>query len=134
MEDNIRWKQRFYNFEKAYLKLKEISKVLTHDISNEIYQMALIKAFEFTYELGWKTTKDYLKYKGIDAKSPRDVIKEAFAIDIIKDGQAWIDMLEDRNLMAHTYDEYNAKLATKHILEEYIENIEQVYLFFKNSI
>ena len=40
---------------------------------------AVIKAYEFSFELGWKTLKDLLTYEGIDAPLPRQVIREAFA-------------------------------------------------------
>jgi len=55
-------------------------------------------------DLRWKTLKDLLTYKGIDALLPREVLRQAFASGLLQDGQLWIDMLEQRNLMAHTYD------------------------------
>lgn len=72
----IRWKQRFENLPAAY---------------------QLIKAFEMTFKLSWKTLKDFFNYHGIDAKSPREIIKQAFANDILVDGQMWINMFETRN-------------------------------------
>jgi nucleotidyltransferase substrate binding protein (TIGR01987 family) len=71
----------------------------------------VIKAYEFSFELGWKTLKDLLAYEGIDAPLPRQVIREAFAAGLLPDGQVWIDMLEQRNLMAHTYDLKRAQRA-----------------------
>jgi nucleotidyltransferase substrate binding protein (TIGR01987 family) len=62
-------------------------------------------------KLGWKTLKDLLAYEGIDAPLPRQVIREAFAANLVRDGQIWIDMLEQRNLMAHTYDITRARRA-----------------------
>ena len=74
--------------------------------------MALVQVFEFTYELGWKTVKDYLSFSGIkNVNSPREVIKHGFQNQIIEDGQLWINMMEDQNLIAHTYSEENAKKA-----------------------
>lgn len=62
-------------------------------------------------------------------KLPREVIKQAFAYDIITDGQLWIDMLEDRNLMTHTYDEIHALKAVSHIRDRYMVGLEQLYQY-----
>jgi len=79
--------------------------------------MALIKSFEMTFELSWKTLKDYLKYNGIDVKLPREVIKQSFSNDIIADGQLWIEMLEERHLVAHTCDAACALTAVNRICQ-----------------
>ena len=125
MQD-IRWKQRFTNWQAAYQRLQHA--VQAHQTAtNELIKMALIKTFEMTFELSWKTMKDYLKYNGIDVKLPREVIKQAFASDIVSDGQVWIDMLEDRNLMAHTYDEVRSLEAVNHICQRYMVALEQLH-------
>ncbi len=73
-----------------------------------MYQMALVQFFEFTFELGWKTLKDFLSHSVIKKISlPRDVIKQGSHHNIIADGQMWIEMVQDGNLMAHTYSEEN---------------------------
>ncbi len=132
---DVRWKQRFENFEKARKKLHHALSVYQQDRDNEIYQMALIQSFEFNFELGWKTVKDFLQYQGIKNISlPRDVIKYGFQHNIIENGQAWIDMMEDRNLNAHTYDETNADKAIHNITEYYVDAIDQVYDFLKNKL
>jgi len=128
MED-IRWKQRFDNLQSAYLRLQEAIAANQQAPDNRLIQMALIKAFEMTFELSWKTIKDYLKYNGIDVKLPREIIKQAFATDIITDGQMWMDMLEDRNLMAHTYDEARALEAVDHICRRYVAGLEQLHQY-----
>jgi len=58
---------------------------------------------EYSYELAWKTMKDYLEEQGanINPVTPRKVIKEAFAANIITDGQVWVDMMLHRNLLSH---------------------------------
>ena len=110
-------------------------KAFQKDSNNELYRMALIQTFEFTYELGWKTMKDFLRYEGVDKVFlPRDVIKQGFHYQIIEDGQAWMNMLDDRNLMAHAYDELKAERAVKHITQSYVQAIDQVYRYFKEKI
>ena len=128
MQD-IRWKQRFENLQSAYQRLQHAIEVNAQTPDNDLIQMALIKAFEMTFELSWKTMKDYLNYNGIDVKLPREVIKQAFANDIIVNGQLWMDMLEDRNLMAHTYDEARAIKAVNHICQHYIAGLNDLHQY-----
>ncbi len=130
-QKEIRWKQRFENFEKAFLQLKEAIDRYEHldDLSKE----GLIKRFEYTFELAWKTLKDYLESNGVVAKFPREVLKQAFQAEIIDQGESWIDMLEKRNLLAHTYDEKNFKLALETILTSYYPELIKLYQFFKNE-
>ncbi len=54
--EELRYIQRFRNFEKAYLKIKEIAEL---NNKNEYEKMALIQAFEYNYELSWNLLKDY---------------------------------------------------------------------------
>ncbi len=128
MQD-IRWQQRFDNLQSAYGNLQEAVAANAQEPENKLIQMALIKAFEMTFELSWKTMKDYLDYNGIAVKLPREVIKQAFANDIIIDGQSWIDMLEDRNLMAHTYNEDRSHLAIEHICQHYMDALAQLLAY-----
>ena len=75
----IRWKQRFENFKKANSNLVETADCIKQNSLNKIYTMALIQAFEMSFELAWKTMKDYLENDGILTDSPRTTIKEAFS-------------------------------------------------------
>lgn len=89
--------------------------------------MGIVQAFEFTFELGWKTLKDYLAEQAVKAAFPRDVIKESVRYELIDDGEAWLDMLEKRNLLAHTYDEVRAEQADSLIRQHYFPAIRQVH-------
>jgi nucleotidyltransferase substrate binding protein (TIGR01987 family) len=132
---DIRWKQRFDNLQKAYGRFENALNHYHKEPENELYQMALVQSFEFTFELGWKTIKDYLAYSGIKKVSlPREVIKYGFQHHIIENGQMWIDMMQDGNLMAYTYSEENAQKAMAKISKEYYQGLEQVFLFFKRKI
>jgi nucleotidyltransferase substrate binding protein (TIGR01987 family) len=108
---DLRWRQRLESLGRALGQLEAALAALDADPANEVIGMAVIKAYEFSFELGWKTLKDLLAYEGIDAPLPRQVIREAFAAELLPDGQVWIDMLEQRNLMAHTYDVTRAQRA-----------------------
>ncbi|WP_058485661.1 nucleotidyltransferase substrate binding protein [Defluviitalea phaphyphila] len=121
----VRWKQRFQNFEKAYSQLKLAIK--DFEKLTVLEKEGLIQRFEYTFELAWKTLKDYLESQEVIVSFPREVIKSAFHYGLIKDGEIWMDMLEKRNLMAHTYDEKRFNLAVSKIKEEYFNAISQVY-------
>ena len=124
---DVRWKQRFDNLQRAYQRLRWALEIHRQDPGNELIRMAVIKAYEFTFELSWKTLKDFLIYNGIDAKLPREVLKQAFATGLLNNGQLWIDMLEERNLMAHTYDDTRARKAVYQIQERYLSGLQQLH-------
>lgn len=124
-QKEIRWRQRFQNFKKAYSQFH--SAVIIIDELSDLEKEGVIQRFEYTFELAWKTLKDYMESQEVEAGFPREVIKKAFHYGLIEDGEIWMDMLEKRNLMAHTYNEERFKLALKKIQESYYDAITQVY-------
>ena len=86
----------------------------------DIYLDLVVKRFEFTYEMAWKALKRHLEFLGLEAKSPRMVFKEGFSQGIIKDESVWLDMIEQRNLTSHVYDEFQIQeiLIKKEIYKE----------------
>jgi len=124
---DIRWKQRFENFTKAFETFKRILEIQN---PNEAEKMGLIQAFEIVFELSWKTLKDYLFEIGFDEKSPKATLKKAFQIDIISQGHRWMEALESRNETVHTYDNVMAEIMVKKIQENYAGIIKDLYLFF----
>lgn len=127
MPEQIRWKQRFQNFTKAYRLLKKIADIKK---PNEIEQLALIQSFELCFELSWKVMKDYFYEGGIICNSPREVIKQAIADEIINDGYVWLDALKSRNLTSHVYDEEIAEEITQDIQNEYADIFTELYQYF----
>jgi len=106
-DQDIRWKQRFSNYQKA---LAQLQKFIDKGDLSELERQGLIKAFEYTYELAWNTLKDFLTYRGqTDIFGSRDAIRKAFTSDLIKDGEGWMDMLQSRNQTSHTYNEKTAE-------------------------
>jgi nucleotidyltransferase substrate binding protein (TIGR01987 family) len=126
-----RWKQRFANFEMAFLRLKEA--VDDFENLNRLSKEGLIQRFEYTLELAWKTLKDYLESKQEIAKFPKDVIKKSFRSDLIEDGEIWMEMLEKRNLLSHTYEEQIFNQVLTEITGTYFEQISKLYNFLKNE-
>ena len=128
---DIRWKQRFQNFEKALGHLAEALEIEQPDL---LQKAGIIQFFEMSYELAWNTLKDYLEEQGfIDVKSPRSAIKKAFEIGLIEDGHTWMDLLLDRNLTAHTYDEEKATEVEELIHEKYFPVLTELYETLKKK-
>jgi len=122
-----------YNaFRRAYLKLNEF---IEKDDKSEISQAAIIHAFEYTFELCWKAIQRYLEYEGAQEQyGPNATIKSAFQYGVLEDGQAWMDMLRDRNLTAHTYKEDVAKEIYGRIITVHIKELNKFAEDFDNKI
>lgn len=88
----------------------------------------VLHRYEFSFELAWKTLKDYLEYLGIpmNTGSPREVIKESFAHNLISDGETWIKMMLARNSLSHLYDEETSRQIYIAIKNEYIHELEKL--------
>jgi nucleotidyltransferase substrate binding protein (TIGR01987 family) len=84
-----------------------------------------IQRFEFSIELFWKALKKKLLYDhGIDAQSPKSVLQQSYINQLISDEKVWLDMLEDRNLTSHTYNQELALEIYQHI-QKYGPFLEQ---------
>jgi len=120
-EKDIRWKQRFENYSKAYISLLESDDALKKEPDNGFIKDSVIQRYEYTIELAWKLMKDYLEEQGfIDVTSPKKVIRKAFEERLIQDGNGWIAALNGRNITSHAYDETKANEVIKDISEKYI--------------
>ena len=118
----IRWQQRFSNFKSALAQLTDANELSKQRSLSRLEKQGLIQAFEFTYELAWNTLKDYLTFQGIpDLIGSRDTTREAFARNLIVDGDGWMMMLADRNRTSHTYNEATAEDIVLHIHSRYVD-------------
>jgi|LGVE01.1.fsa_nt_gb nucleotidyltransferase substrate binding protein (TIGR01987 family) len=121
---DIRWEQRFANYQKA---LSRLQKFIDKGELSELEEQGLIKAFEYTYELAWNTLKDFLEYRGqTDIYGSRDAIRKAFELGLIDDGESWMDMLKSRNTTSHTYNEETAKEICQAVVEVYYSLFTQL--------
>ena len=126
----VRWKQRFINFEKTF---KLLERTIAIKNLSEAEKGGIIQFYEVCFELSWKTLKDYLENEGFEVKSPRDVIKQAFQMGLIDEGELWLAALEDRNLTSHIYDELIINQIVEKIKETYFVQLKKLYLFLKND-
>lgn len=119
MKEDIRWKQRFSNFEKALSQLQDGIENNGADPIN-IIKEGIVQRFEFTHELAWKVLKDYLLYEGIqNVTGSRSATREAFKMGLISDGHKWMGMIESRNNTVHTYNENILKVEYDKIINQY---------------
>ena len=125
-----RFIQRKTEFCNAYERLKEALK----EEESEIVIDGALHRFEFTFELAWKSLKDYLEYMGLTEKtgSPREIIQQAFKQGIIEDGEMWINMMLSRNTLSHLYDEKSSRDVFSRIKKEYIKLFDNLNEKYKN--
>ena len=124
--DDIRWIQRFDNFKRAFARLAAAAAQAKQQKLSELEEQGLIQAFEYTHELAWNTLKDFLEARGTAVKiyGSRDATREAFAADLIVNGEAWMKMIEHRNQSSHTYNQEIADAIAEAILTRYVTEFE----------
>ncbi|WP_215222651.1 nucleotidyltransferase substrate binding protein [Echinicola shivajiensis] len=133
MSKDVRWEQRFANFNKALLKLEQAVDYIKENYyqdgeydellfekGEDIVKEGLIQRFEYTHELAWNVMKDFLRERGnIEIYGSRDATREAFSTGLITEGKVWMEMIQSRNKTSHTYNEDTAQEIFSKILEEY---------------
>lgn len=128
MREDIRWQQRFQNFEKAFHRLKES---LESENLNELERNGVVQRFEFTLELGWKTLKDFMQEEGLSFKlTLKGTLRQAQQSSFIDYAQILIDALELRNELAHDYDGDKFEKGEEAIRKEIFPALEKLRDFF----
>jgi len=128
---DIRWKQRFANYKNAHGRLKSalafFERTCGDNADEYIAVEALIKCFEFTFELAWQTMKDFVSYQGAGRtiNGSRDSIRCAAQFELIANVEIWMDMVDDRNRASHAYDETSARALVGRIAECYRGEFEK---------
>lgn len=129
--EDIRWKQRFQNFLKALSLLEDAVKISESRELNDLEEQGVIQRFEFTHELAWNVIKDYFEYQGnTTITGSRDATREAFNNGLIKDGEAWMEMIKSRNQSTHTYNDKIAEELKRKILNNYY----RLFVVFKDKM
>lgn len=119
-------KSKRENYQKAVLRLTEA--VEAYQIQeSELILDGLIQRFEFTTELAWKACREALLEMGYsEINGPKPVMKEAFANGIVDHGEIWIQIINDRNLTSHVYDDATSREIGKRIIELYLGEFQQL--------
>jgi nucleotidyltransferase substrate binding protein (TIGR01987 family) len=119
MQTDIRWKQRFYNYQKA---LSQLTKFIEKGELNELEEQGIIKAFEYTYELAWNVLKDYYQEQGeVSIQGSRDALRLAFQRGLIADGDNWMKMIKSRIASVHSYNLEVARQINQDIHDIYLQ-------------
>ncbi|RYG29026.1 MAG: nucleotidyltransferase [Chitinophagaceae bacterium] len=126
---DVRWKQRFQNFSRAVKLLQEVAELDIAKLSL-LEKEGIIQRFEFSVELAWKTLKDKMESDGIilDRISPKMVLKEAYKAKYIQDIEVWLKMINDRNLLSHTYDFETFEAVIPDIQKLYVPAVSDLYV------
>lgn len=107
---------KYQNYQKSLIKLKESLERDPH--TDDLVLDATIQRYKVAYELAWKLMKAYLQYMGNnEATNPRSTFREAYKEGLLSEGDAWLQMLQDRNMTSHTYDEETAWAIWENIKE-----------------
>lgn len=132
IKEKPRWMYRFDNFKNAFFLLREaVYKIKEKEIElSQLEKEGVIQRFEYTWELTWKVLKDYLEYTGVilETITPASTIKTAISVNIIKNGDIWMEALDSRNKMSHTYDFKKFEEIILQIQNHYYFEIEDLYL------
>lgn len=128
---DIRWKQRFDNYSKAFHELKEGLALANDRPLTKLEKQGVIQGFEYTHELAWNLLKDYLEFQGhVGLIGSRDTTHEAFKRGLIADGETWMEMIKSRNLTSHAYDKDTAEQIYTTIFSRFFREFQFLYANF----
>ena len=127
-------------FDEKLEKFSEAVKRLTEALEEyEKYAISssrdgVIQRFEFCTELAWKSAREFLISEGyVDLNSPKAVLKQAYANNIIDDEKAWLELLYSRNLTSHIYDDCTASDIFINIKDKYLLLFKQLLDVLKSK-
>ena len=113
--------------------LDALSEARQRDLSDSFFLSGTSAKFSITFDLSWKVMKDilvqYYAITGFVAGSPREVLREAYKVDLISD-DIWMEMLKVRNERIHDYDGDIMKEYCNKIVEKYID----LFYDFKEAV
>lgn len=124
--------QKCENFRSAAARLSEALDEYASTPSSTVVRDGVIQRFEFTFELAWKSLREYMEDQGaaMDAVFSKQVFKAAYAAGLIDDGQVWLDMLASRNVTSHVYDDAQAAQVVSAIRDRYIGPLTALAQFY----
>jgi nucleotidyltransferase substrate binding protein (TIGR01987 family) len=112
--------------------LDRLEEALALSLDDDVHRDAAILRFVLVYELFWKTLKRCLAYEKMETNYPKETLKKAYQVYWLKDEEVWLDMVDDGNLAAHTYDEEKAKEIYERI-RGYLPELRRTYAFLQSK-
>ena len=130
-DETPRWKYRFDNYKRAFTLLREAIESIDEKELSQLEKEGLIQRFEYTMELAWRVMKDYLQSENVifEHITPRVTIRKAFEANMISDGQTWMNALDARNKMSHTYNFVEFEKVIVQIQLHYLAAMDELYIF-----
>jgi nucleotidyltransferase substrate binding protein (TIGR01987 family) len=125
-----RYQQKLENFTKA---LRALEQSIALPITRPRDLSGIIKDFEIAYELSWKSLKLFLEKQGHETGSAKNVFSKAYQLGQLKDETPWLEIIEDRNLAVHTYDEKLAETLCDHIRTSYVPAFQSLEKLLKSN-
>ena len=129
---DIRWLQRFQNYQKAFAQLTQAVDLSRQRALSKLEQQGLIQGFEYTHELAWNTLKDFLEARGAAAIfGSRDTTRAAFTAGLIDQGEVWMQMIQSRNQSTHTYNEEMMTQIVNAVIQTYMAEFTKLQSKFE---
>ena len=124
-----RWQYRFDNYKRAFTLLREAIEWRQKRELTDLEKEGTIQRFEYTWELAWKTLKDYLEDEGVvlEKITPKAVLIASVEAKIIHQPDIWMQALDDRNKMSHIYNIVAFEQTISNIAESYLALFDQLY-------
>ena len=135
MSNDIRWVQRFSNYNKALSLLASAVKLAKQRLLSDLEKQGVIQSFEFTHELAWNVMKDYFAYQGNpNITGSRDAVREAFNKGLIIDGEGWMEMIKSRNQSSNTYNHKIADELVDKIINLYFSLFDHFLIYMQGLV
>jgi nucleotidyltransferase substrate binding protein (TIGR01987 family) len=126
-DPDIRYRQRFANFQKASSKLHAAINLANSRDLTELEVQGLVKAFEFTYELAWNLLRDYFIFQGSNSiTGSRDAFREGLNKGLIRNDENWFNMITDRNQSTQVYNQETALEIAGRVKDLYARLFEEL--------
>ena len=126
--------QKVEHYCKAVDRLSEAIPALTQNPDSSIIRDGIIQRFEFTFELAWKSLREYMEDQGADMSGivfSKQVFKAAYSARIISNDEVWLAMLHSRNITSHVYDDVQAAAVAADICNKYMEPLSALADFYR---
>ena len=124
------------HFCQAVGRLREALDVLAGDPESTVIRDGVIQRFEFSFELAWKSLRDYMADQGADMSGvvfPKQVLKAAYAAGLLPSEEIWLLMLEARNITSHVYDDQQAAKIAADIRDSYLPALSGLADFYQET-
>ena len=104
----------------SLVKARNFLAEIIQNARNDYEKAGTVQAFEFCYELAWRTLRKILRFHGVEVETVRDTFREGAKLKLLSDAEKWFEYLKKRNITVHTY--------RKEILDDLFSNTAKEFL------